>query len=195
MLESLEPWGNVFVSCLVWRGGGNVLFQLHCNLLNALLLMCFMRPILEYFFFHHKHRTPKGWRVRREGHCWLVRTLLWCSPAWYWITLLNTSYCVVVTTVIHKLWMNQLTGWIFHVRCWLYNIMSMLGQSFVTRWTWDVCCWLYNNISMPGHDVYRQAQILLCLPQTGVLVVVSWFVSPSRLKEHYMSKRNQSGRL
>ena len=92
-------------------------------------------------------------RLRREGNCWPVRNLLWCSPDWYWLSLLNTSYCVVVTTVMYKLWMNELTGWIFHVCFWLYNIISMLGQSFMTCWTWDVCCWLYNIIPMPGHDL------------------------------------------
>ena len=44
MLESLEPWGNIFVSCLVP-------FQSHCNLLNALLLMFFSDRYLSTFFF------------------------------------------------------------------------------------------------------------------------------------------------
>ena len=174
--------------------------------------------MLEYFFFpitSTRHLKGDGWG---EGNCWLVRNLLWCSPDWYWLTLLNTSYCVVVTIVIHKLWINELTDGIFHVCCWLYNIISMLGQSFVTcwtldvccwlydiismlgqsfvtRWTWDVCCWLCNITPIPSHDLYRQAMILLCLPQTAFLIVVSWFVSPSLMKEHYMSKRNQSGWL
>ena len=137
-----------FLSCL-----GCVMFRLsHTAICSKLYFWCALANDTQVLFFPHlKHRTPKGWRVRREGHCWLVRTLLWCSPAWYWITLLNTSYCVAVTTVIYELWMNELTSWIFHVCC------------FVTRWTWDVCCWLYNIISMPGHDVYRQAKILLSL--------------------------------
>ena len=88
--------------------------------------------------------------------------------------------------------MNWPVGF-FRVCCWLYNIISMLGQSFVTSWILDVCYWLYNIIiSMSGQGLYRQAEILLRLLQTGFLVVVLWSVLPSHVKRHQRSKFNQS---
>ena len=71
---------------------GCVMFRFsHTAICSMLYFWCALatdtRAVFCLFFFHHKHRTPKGWRVRKEGHCWLVRTLLWCSPAWYWITV------------------------------------------------------------------------------------------------------------
>ena len=42
-------------------GGGDIPSKSHCNLLNALLLMCFRDQYSStFFFFHHKHRTSLG---------------------------------------------------------------------------------------------------------------------------------------
>ena len=64
---------------------GCVMFRFsHTAICSMLYFRCALATdTLLLFFFHHKHRTRWGWRVRREGNCWLVRNLLWCSPDWY----------------------------------------------------------------------------------------------------------------
>ena len=54
----------------------------------------------------------------------------------------------------------------------VYNVISMLGQSFVTRWLGMFavdCIILYLCLVTMFIDKLR----FYCLPQTGVLVVVS----------------------
>ena len=130
--------------------------------------------MLEYFFFpHHKHKTPKGWRVRREGSCWLVRNLLWCSPDWYWLTLLNTSYCVVVTTVIHKLWINELTGWIFS--CLLLTVQYYIDAWPVICDTLDLGCLLLSvQYYIDAWPVICDTLDLGCLLLTVQYYIYAW---------------------
>ena len=67
MLESFEPWGNTFVSCLDWGVWCSVSVTLH--LLNALLLMCFSDRYLSTLFFFllitsTGHLEGDGWGER-----------------------------------------------------------------------------------------------------------------------------------
>ena len=64
MLESLEPRGNVFVSCLVW----GMWCAVSVTLQSAQYFWCALATDTRvlFFFFHHKHRTSLGWRVRRQ---------------------------------------------------------------------------------------------------------------------------------
>ena len=77
------------------------------------------------------------------------------------LILITTSEYFVLCrsySVIHKLWMNELTGWIFHVCYRLYDVISVLGQSFVTRWTfhslWTLLQKSDSNISLRSLQLF-----------------------------------------